>query len=208
MPDRPGVRLKALEDVFAYAEAEGVELRLDGAETQVRRPQAGHPGRRVFVSGKRRQNTIKTTTFSDGQGRMLLAGVVRPGRMHDQTAMRTEGIAEQFRLRPRVEAKADSGYAALAKEFPGQVTAPPKKPKDEVCDGDKYAWREARRRQSSARVCVEHPRRATAVGTLAALYRTPRHLRRDPPHDRRPRLRPYRPAAHPPRDEHRTRPRP
>lgn len=156
VPDRPGVRLKTLEDVFAYAEAEGIELRLDGAETQVRRPQASRPGRRAFVSGKRKQNTIKSTTFSDGQGRMLLAGVIRPGRMHDQTAVRTEGIAEQFRLRPRVKAQVDSGYAGLAKEFPDQVTAPPKKPKDEACDGDKRAWREGRRRQSSARICVEH----------------------------------------------------
>ena len=79
VPDRAGLRLKTLADVFAYAEAEGVELRMDGAETQVRRPQAGRPGRRAFVSGKKKQNTVKTTTFSDGQGRMLLSGAVRPG---------------------------------------------------------------------------------------------------------------------------------
>jgi hypothetical protein len=156
VPDRPGLRLRTLEDVFAYAEAENIELRLDGAETQVRRPKAGRPGRRAFVSGKRRQNTIKTTTFSDGQGRLLYSGAERPGRMHDQTAVRTEGIAEQFRTRPNVKAKVDSGYQGLAKEFPDQVTAPPKKPKEDACDGDKYAWREARRRQSSARICVEH----------------------------------------------------
>ncbi|GAA2632644.1 hypothetical protein GCM10010307_26220 [Streptomyces vastus] len=30
VPDRPGLRLRALEDVFAYAEAEGVDLRIDG----------------------------------------------------------------------------------------------------------------------------------------------------------------------------------
>lgn len=156
VPDGPGLRLRTLEDVFAYAEAENIELRLDGAETQVRRPRAGRPGRRAFVSGKRKQNTIKTTTFSDGQGRLLYSGVERPGRMHDQTAVRTEGIAEQFRARPSVKAKVDSGYQGLAKEFPHQVTAPPKKPKEDACDGDKYAWREARRRQSSARICVEH----------------------------------------------------
>ncbi|TJZ99182.1 IS5/IS1182 family transposase [Actinacidiphila oryziradicis] len=155
VPDRAGLRLKTIEDVFAYAEAESVELRMDGAETQVRRPRAGRPGRRAFVSGKRRQNTIKTT-FSDGQGRILLSGMVRPGRMHDQTALRTEGIAEQFRTRPTVRARVDSGYQGLAKEFPDQVSAPPKKPADEACDGDKYAWQEARRRQSSARICVEH----------------------------------------------------
>jgi DDE superfamily endonuclease len=63
---------------------------------QVRRPKAGRPGRAAFVSGKRKQNMIKTTTISDGQERTLWCGAVRPGRMHDQTAMRTEGIAEQF----------------------------------------------------------------------------------------------------------------
>ncbi|MFE6963244.1 transposase family protein [Streptomyces sp. NPDC057696] len=141
---------------FAYAEAEDVELRRDGAETQVRRPRAGRPGRRPFVSGKRRQNTIKTTTFSDGQGRMLLSAVVRPGRMHDQTALRTEGTAEQLRLHPSVKSQVDAGYAGLAKEFPRQVTSPPKKPKNEACDGDKRAWHEAGRQQPSARICVEH----------------------------------------------------
>ncbi|MFD7445814.1 transposase family protein [Streptomyces sp. NPDC059909] len=55
VPDRPGLRLKTLEDVFAHAEAESVELRLDGAETQAPRPQADRPGRRAFVSGKRKQ---------------------------------------------------------------------------------------------------------------------------------------------------------
>ena len=109
VPQRPGLRLRALADVFAYAEAENVTLRIDGAETQVRRPKAGRPGRAAFVSAKRKQNTIKTTTISDGQGRTLWCGAVRPGRMHDQTAMRTEGIAEQFRLYPRVKAEAGEG---------------------------------------------------------------------------------------------------
>ena len=76
--------------------------------------------------------------------------------MHDQTAVRTEGIAEQFRLRPKVKAEVDEGYRGLANEFPDQVSAPPRKPKDDVCDGERRAWREQRRRQSSARICVEH----------------------------------------------------
>lgn len=69
VPGRPGIRLRSLADVFAYAEAEGVELRIDGTETQVRRPKAGHPGRKAFVSGKKKQNTAKTTTIDDGSGR-------------------------------------------------------------------------------------------------------------------------------------------
>ena len=155
VPGRPGIRLRTLEDVFAYAEAEHVTLRIDGMETQVRRPKAGKPGRRAFVSGKRKQNTIKTTTISDGQGRTLWSGALRPGRMHDQTAMRTEGIAEQFRRHPDVKAEVDDGYRGLANEFPDQVSAPPKKPKglddDNAPLSEKYGWREMKRRQSSAR---------------------------------------------------------
>ncbi|MBT2511812.1 transposase family protein [Streptomyces sp. ISL-98] len=67
IPDRPGLRLRTLADVFAYAEAEGVTLRIGGTETQVRRPAAHRLGRRAFVSGKRKQNTIKTTTISDAR---------------------------------------------------------------------------------------------------------------------------------------------
>ncbi|MFI0141939.1 transposase family protein [Streptomyces luteogriseus] len=156
VPDRPGLRLRTLEDVFAYAEAEGVDLRIDGTEVQVRRPRAGRPGRKAFVSGKKKQNTVKTTTFSDAQGRTLFSGVVRPGRMHDQTAVRTEGIAEQFRWHPKVKAEVDEGYRGLANEFPAQVSAPPKKPKDDAPLGERHAWREQRRRQSSRRICVEH----------------------------------------------------
>nr|WP_264935724.1 transposase family protein [Streptomyces sp. A012304] len=47
VPDRPGLRLRTLEDLFAYAETEGVELRLDGAETRsaARRPDGPGAGR-------------------------------------------------------------------------------------------------------------------------------------------------------------------
>ncbi|MFE2972731.1 IS5/IS1182 family transposase [Streptomyces sp. NPDC059340] len=92
VPDPPGVRLRTLEDVFAYAEAEDITLRIDGMETQVRRPQAGRPDRRAFVSGKRKQNTSKTTTVSDEQGRALWSGAERPGRRH-RAADRTVRLA-------------------------------------------------------------------------------------------------------------------
>ncbi|MFF2131167.1 transposase family protein [Streptomyces olivochromogenes] len=160
VPDRPGVRLRTLDDVFAYAEAEDITLRTDGMETQVRCTQAGRPGRRAFVSGKRKQNTIKTTTVSDEQGRTLWSGAERPGRMHDQTAVRTEGITEQFRQHPAVKAVVDDGYRGLANEFPSRVSAPSRKPKglddDTAPLTERYGRREHRRRQSSRRICVEH----------------------------------------------------
>jgi hypothetical protein len=156
VPGKPGVRLKTLADVFAYAAAEGIELRIDGTEVQVRRPQAHRPGRRAFVSGKKKQNTKKPTVISDGHGRMLWAGAIRPGRMHDQTAIKTEGICDLFEQFPQVHAKVDSGYRGLAKQFPDQVQAPPTKPKKNAQPEELTHWETARKAQSSRRICVEH----------------------------------------------------
>jgi hypothetical protein len=156
VPDAPDVRLQTLADVFAYAAAHGVDLRIDGTEVQVRRPRANRPGRRAFVSGKKKQNTIKTTTISDGHGRTLWAGAVRPGRMHDQTAVKTEGIQDLLRQYPTVRAIVDSGYRGLAKAFPDQVHAPPPTPSKDAPAEELAAYEAARKQQSSRRICVEH----------------------------------------------------
>lgn len=156
VPGCPGLRLRTLAGVFAYASAHRVELRIDGTGVQVRRPRAGRPGRKAFVSGKKKMNTKKATVVTDGEGRTLWAGAFRPGRMHDQTAVRTEGIADLFRHYPQVRAKVDAGYRGLAKEFPDQVQAPPLKPKKDASPEETAAWDEQRHRQSSERICVEH----------------------------------------------------
>jgi hypothetical protein len=135
--------------VFAYAAAHGVDLRIDGTGVQVRRPRANRPGRRAFVSGKHRQNTIKTTTISDGHGRTLWAGAVRPGRMHDQTAVKTEGIQDLLLQYPTVTAMVDSGYRGLAKAFPDHVHAPPPKPSKDAPAEELAAYAAARKQQSS-----------------------------------------------------------
>lgn len=161
------------------------------------------------MSGKKRQNTIKTTTFSDAQGRTLFSGAIRPGRMHDQTAVRTEGIAEKFHRRPRVRAEVDEGYRGLANEFPGQVSAPPKKPKGDAPLSEHHAWREQRRRQSSRRICVEHTNAEfKAVATAAAVHRAPGDLRRDSSSNRWPGLRPLCTTDHLSKAKHRARARP
>ncbi|KPI11102.1 hypothetical protein OV450_8473 [Actinobacteria bacterium OV450] len=156
VPGAPELRLRTLADVFAYAAAEGVELRIDGTEVQVRRPRANRPGRRAFVSGKRRQNTKKATVISDEAGRTLWTGAIRPGRMHDQTALKTEGTWDLFERYPEVKAQVDAGYRGLAKDFPDQVTAPPKKPGKDADADDITAWEQERKAQSSRRIPVEH----------------------------------------------------
>ncbi|MFD5029168.1 transposase family protein [Streptomyces sp. NPDC058405] len=156
VPGHLDLRLRTLEDVFAYAAAEGVELRLDGTEVRVRRPGANRPGRRAFVSGKMRQNTKKATVVTDERGRTLWAGAFRPGRMHDQTVVKTEGICDLFERYPEVKAQVDAGYRGLAKQFPDQVQAPPLKPKKDAPPETLAAWDATRHQQSSERICVEH----------------------------------------------------
>jgi hypothetical protein len=156
VPGTPELRLRTLADVFAYAACEGVTLRIDGTQVQVRRPRAGQPGRRAFVSGKKKQNTIKPAAISDGQGRLLWLGAFRPGRMHDVTALRTEGIEDLLRRHPDVGAEADAGCQGLARDFPGQVSAPPEKPRKDAPPEDTASWEKQRHQQSSRRLCVEH----------------------------------------------------
>ena len=156
VPGTSGLRLHTLADVFAYAAAEGVRLRIDGTEVQVRRPAANRPGRRAFVSGKKKQNTIKSTVISDGRGRLLWLGALRPGRMHDVTALRTEGIEDLLRRHPDAAAEVDTGYQGLARDFPDQVSAPPKKPRTGAPPDESSRWEQQRHQQSSQRICVEH----------------------------------------------------
>jgi hypothetical protein len=156
VPGKSGLRLRTLADVFAYAAAEGVTLRVDGTEVQVRRPRANRPGRRAFVSGKRKQNTKKATVITGPGGHTLWTGAFRPGRMHDQTALKTEGICDLFERFPQVKALADAGYRGLARQFPDQVTAPPLKPGKDALPREVASWEISRKAQSSQRIPVEH----------------------------------------------------
>jgi hypothetical protein len=57
---------------------------------------------------------------------------------------------------PRVTVDVDSGYQGLARDFPGQVTAPPAKPKTGATPGQVTEREAARKQQSSRRICIEH----------------------------------------------------
>lgn len=156
VPDHPGLRLRTLADVFAYAQAEGIELRLDATEVQVRRPPAGRGGRQAFVSGKKKQNTMKATVIADSQGRTLWVDALRPGRMHDATAARNDGIAVCFQQFPDVQVLLDDGYLGLRRDHPGQAVTPPRQGNKISPPEVLEARRRARHRHSSRRITVEH----------------------------------------------------
>ena len=84
--------------------------------------------------------------------------------MHDQTAVRTEGIADLFTQFPQVKAKVDAGYRGLAKEFPDQVQAPPLKPKKDATPEETAAYEAERHKQSSDGSASSTPTRSTSNG--------------------------------------------
>ena len=156
VPGRPGLQLRTLADVFAYASAHGVELRLDGTEVQVRRPRASKPGRRAFVSGKKKMNTKKATVVTDGEGRTLWAGAFRPGGR-----ARPDGCANRGHRRPVRAVSRGQGQGRRRVPGPGQgVSRPGPGPAAQAEEGrtpeEAAAWDAARHQQSSERICVEH----------------------------------------------------
>ncbi|MEU4406433.1 hypothetical protein AB0F88_18090 [Streptosporangium sp. NPDC023963] len=70
--------------------------------------------------------------------------------------LRTEGIEDLLRFHPDVKTKVDSGYQGLARDFPTQVTTPPKKPGKDTTPAEVTPGEAQRHRQSSQRICVEH----------------------------------------------------
>jgi hypothetical protein len=99
------------------------------------RPRSTGHGRTMLGGGRlsrarSSRNTIKVTTVCDRRGRTLWAGAVRPGRMHDQTAIKTEGIEELLRRHDAVHATVDAGYRGLAKALAvGSTRRRPSRPR-------------------------------------------------------------------------------
>jgi Helix-turn-helix of DDE superfamily endonuclease len=156
VPGMPGVRLRTLADVSAYAAAQGVQLRLDGTETQVRRRRVNRPGRRRLSQARKSREHHQghhrlRRPGSDAVGRGGAARAdTRPGR--DQ-ARRDRGLAAATRRRPR--------HGRCRLPGPGQgiwrsVHAPLPKPAKDAPPQELAAWRQARKQQSSQRICVEH----------------------------------------------------
>ena len=71
VPTHPGCGC-TLAGVFAYAAAEGVHLRIDGTEVQVRRPRANRPGAAVAC-----QTSRTITWIAPAQG-MTISAATKP----------------------------------------------------------------------------------------------------------------------------------
>ncbi|MFE5894736.1 transposase family protein [Streptomyces sp. NPDC056462] len=84
----PAIRLGSLAEVIEHLGVGGRTGIIDGTEIRVRRPAAGRKDRDKFVSGKTKQNAVKTMVLTDAEGRALFCSPVRPGSCADITQAR------------------------------------------------------------------------------------------------------------------------
>ncbi|MFJ4153065.1 transposase family protein [Streptomyces galbus] len=88
-----GVRLRTLAQVI-HLGAGGKTGIIDGHEIRVRRPAAGRKDRDRFISGKTKQNAVKTMGVTDGDGQVLFCSPTRPGSCADITHARQLGLVK------------------------------------------------------------------------------------------------------------------
>ncbi|WDO11211.1 transposase family protein (plasmid) [Streptomyces murinus] len=99
---------------------------------------------------------MKATVIADWRGRTLWTDALRPGRTHDATAARNEGIAACFQHFPDVEVLLDDGYLGLSRDHRRQAITPPRKPRPGALPGRVEQWEHDRHGHSSDRITVEH----------------------------------------------------
>ncbi|MFC8808744.1 transposase family protein [Streptomyces anthocyanicus] len=87
-----GVRLRTLAEVIDHIGASRKSGIIDGTEIRVRRPAAGRKDRDKFISGKSKQNAVKTMVVTDGDGRMLFCSPTQHGSCADITHARQLGL--------------------------------------------------------------------------------------------------------------------
>jgi DDE superfamily endonuclease/Helix-turn-helix of DDE superfamily endonuclease len=155
----PGIRLRTLADVVAYLGARPQVALIDATEVRVRRPAAHKPGRKRFVSGKARANTVKALVITGHTGRLLFCGEVRPGSIHDLTQLRQAGLVDLLDQAGDLEFLADRGYQGLGAQTRGKVITP--RPKRQARQAPLPAETAAvheleRHHHSSRRIRVEH----------------------------------------------------
>ncbi|MFG3208097.1 transposase family protein [Streptomyces sp. NPDC048192] len=153
----PDVRLRTLAEVVEYLGVDGRTGIIDGTEIRVRRPAAGRKDRDKFVSGKTKQNAVKSMVVTDAEGRVLFCSPVRPGSCADITQARQLGLAQLLAEGPFLEILADAGYQGMGAQSGGRVVTPPHR----KFKKNAPAWYEERHEQqrkahSSRRIRVEH----------------------------------------------------
>ena len=130
---------------------------VDGTEIRVRRPAAGRKDRDRFISGKNKQNAVKSMVVTDGEGLVSWCSPARPGSCADITHARQLGLVKLLANGPAVKTLADAGYQGLGAQTGGRVVTPPhRKFKMNAPDWYEEMYERQRKTHSSRRIRVEH----------------------------------------------------
>ena len=153
----PDVRLRSLAEVIDHLGSSGTTGIVDGTEIRVRRPAAGSKDRDKFISGKNKQNAVKSMVVTDGEGRVLFCSPAKPASCADITQARQLGLVRLLVDGPAVEILADAGYQGLGAQTGGRVITPPhRKFKKNAPDWYEEIHERQRKAHSSRRIRVEH----------------------------------------------------
>ena len=83
--------------------------------------------RNTFVSGKAKQNAVKSMVLTDADGRLMSWSPVQPGGGADITQARQPGLAQLLADGPFMEILADAGYQGMGARTGGRVVTPPRR---------------------------------------------------------------------------------
>lgn len=153
----PDVRLRTLAEVVDHLGGTGKTGIIDGTEIRVRRPAQGRKDRDKFISGKNKQNAIKSMVVTDDEGRVLWCSPAQPASCADITHARKLGLVKLLANGPALEILADAGYQGLGAQTGGRVVTPPhRKFKKNAPDWYEEMYERQRKAHSSRRIRVEH----------------------------------------------------
>nr|WP_252981060.1 transposase family protein [Streptomyces chartreusis] len=118
-------RKRAVGDVVSHLGASGKTGIIDGTEIRVRRPAVGRKDRDKFISGKNKQNAVKSMVVTDGDGHVLWCSPAKPASCADITHARQLGLVKLLAHGPEAEILADAGCQGLGAQTGGRVVTPP-----------------------------------------------------------------------------------
>ncbi|MFJ8313745.1 MULTISPECIES: transposase family protein [unclassified Streptomyces] len=84
---------------------------IDGTGIRVCRPAAGRKDRDKFISGKNKQNAVKSMVVTDAEGRLLFCSPAEPASCADITHARKLGLVKLLADGSAVEILADASQS-------------------------------------------------------------------------------------------------
>ncbi|MCP9988270.1 transposase family protein [Streptomyces sudanensis] len=114
-----------MAEVVDHLGADGKTAVIGGTGIRARRPDTGRKGRDTLVSGKNKQNAVKTIVVADSDDQVLFRNPAEPGSCANATCARRPGLVRLLADGPALEILADADRQGLGVQTGGRVVTPP-----------------------------------------------------------------------------------